>query len=114
MLKMTGGAHKQYTDVFFALFVAGGVVGLVQLSSPISFGAGFEMVAIAKNLVDHGDFANPFWVLSTGPTAANPPFYPFFLAVLMKLLRLPELVLAAAVTGNIVANALTASLIPRV
>ncbi len=114
MRECPSAIDKRYADVCFGLFVAGGIVGLLQLSAPISLGAGFEMVAIAKNLVEHGNFANPFWALNTGPTAANPPLYPVFLAVLIKLLRVPLLVSAAVVTGNIAANALTASLIPRI
>lgn len=103
-----------HATVSFALFVIGALIGLFQMSSPIPFGAGYEMVALAKNLADHGSFANPFYVLHTGFTAANPPLYPFFLAILMKIFRLPTLVLAMAATGNIVANALSASLLPRV
>lgn len=72
------------------------------------------MVAIAKNLASHGSFANPFEVFQTGPTAANPPLYPLLLAILMKTFRLPALVVAMAAAGNIIMNALTASLLPRV
>jgi hypothetical protein len=72
------------------------------------------MVTIAKNLVDHGAFANPFFAANTGPTAANPPLYPLVLAFLMKFLKLPLLVHGAALLGSIGANAITAALLPYV
>lgn len=72
------------------------------------------MVTIAKNLVDHGAFANPFFAANTGPTAANPPLYPLVLAFLMKFLQLPLLVHGAALLGSIGANAITAALLPYV
>jgi len=100
--------------ISFALFVAAALIGLIHLSGPIPFGAGFEMVAIAKNLASQGTFANPFEVLNTGPTAANPPLYPVLLAIFMRVFRIPALVLLAASVGNIVMNAITASLLPRV
>lgn len=105
---------KRDANICFALFVLSALAGLLQCASPIPFGAGFEMVAIATNLAQHGAFANPFQVANTGPTAANPPLYPFFLAILMKTLRLPALVLAIASVGNVAMNAITASLLPRI
>lgn len=105
---------KRYADICFGLFVAGAIAGALQLIRPVPFGDGFEMVAIAKNLAAHGTFSNPFWVLKTGPTAANPPLYPLLLAVLIKVFRLPALILAMACVGNIIMNALTASLLPRI
>ena len=105
---------KKNEPIFFALFALGGLVGVLQLSSPVGFGSGFEMVALGKNLAEKGSFANPFWALATGPTAANPPLYPVFLALLTVVLRIPSLIVLAATIGNIVANALTAAWLPRV
>ena len=105
---------KRDANICFALFIVGGLAGLLQLSSPLNFGSGYEMVALGRNLAGHGTFANPFAPLATGPTAANPPMYPFFLAILFKLLRAPSLVLFAAAISNVVANALTAAWLPRV
>lgn len=110
--KALPAVDKRYATTCFALFIAGALVGVFQLSQPVYFQA--EMVNLATNLAKHGSFANPFSVLKTGYTAANPPGYPFFLAVLMKFLRIQFLVFAAATTGNIIVNALTASLLPRV
>jgi hypothetical protein len=106
--------NESAARICFALFVAGALLGLIQLSGPVSFGAGFEMVSIAKNLSGSGNFSNPFEVLNTGPTAANPPLYPVFLAIFMKVFRIPALVLLVASVGNIVMNAVTASLLPRI
>jgi hypothetical protein len=61
----------------------------------------------------HREFANPFDTVVTGLTAISPPLYPLVLALLMKLLVAPSLIVRAAVLGNIVANALTAALLPR-
>jgi hypothetical protein len=105
---------KKNEHIYFALFALGGLIGVLQLASPVGFGSGFEMVALGKNLAEKGSFANPFSVLATGPTAANPPLYPAFLALLTVVLRMPGLILLAAMIGNIVANAFTAAWLPRV
>jgi hypothetical protein len=101
-------------DLSFCLFVAAGIVGLIQLSSAVEFGAGYEMFAEAKSLAAQGSFANPFETVTSGYTAVNPPLYPLVLAVLIKLLAVPSWVLDAAVIGSIVANASTAALLPRI
>ncbi len=44
---------------------------------------GFESLAVACSLAEHGTFADPFYPLKTGPTALLPPAYPAFLAVLI-------------------------------
>jgi len=71
------------------------------------------MFSEAKNMAAHREFANPFDTVVTGLTAISPPLYPLVLALLMKLLVAPSLIVRAAVLGNIVANALTAALLPR-
>jgi len=97
------------------LLALSGLVGLVEMATHVvPFGRGFEMVALAQNLAEHGTYANPFGVLATGPTAANPPLYPFILAIAFKLLHSSALVALAATLGNIVANAITAILLPRI
>lgn len=111
---LSGGRASDRARLSFYLFIAGGIVGLVQLSSTVRFSSGTEMFAEARNLAEHGAFANPFDIMKTGPTAVNPPLYPLVLALLMKLLTVPYLVAAGAVIGNILANALTAGLLPRI
>lgn len=113
MRKSPPAVERQCADACFALFVAGALVGLYQVYFlPVHFDG--EMVAIAGNLANHGSFANPFYLLDTGFTAANPPLFPMFLAALMKLLKNRFLVFGAATCLNIVMNALTASLLPRI
>lgn len=108
------GTRQTPADVSYALCVAGAVAGLVHLIGILGFGRGFEMVAVARNLAEHGVFADPFDAGPTGPTAANPPIYPMLLAFWFRILRSPALVTYAAVMGNIAANALSAVLLPRV
>lgn len=80
---------KRDEDLCFALFVIAAFVGLYQFQfGPAGFSLGNEMVSIAKNLVEHGSYANPNALLNTGPTAANPPLYPLYLALLMKIFNL--------------------------
>jgi hypothetical protein len=105
--------ERRGAETCFALFVVGALVGLFQMYSvPIHFDG--EMVAIANNLANHGAFANPFYLLDTGYTAANPPLFPLFLAGLIKLFRNRLLVFGVAVCLNIIVDALVASLLPRV
>jgi hypothetical protein len=102
-------------DISFLLFALGGVVGLVKMgTATIPFGRGFEMVALAEHLARNGVYANPFPVLDTGLTAANPPMYPLLLALLFKLFKSQSFVLLAATIGVIFANSLTAAWLPRV
>jgi hypothetical protein len=106
---------SRIADISLYLFILGGVVGLFNMATTvIPFGKGFEMFALATNLVEHGAYANPFLVLDTGPSAVNPPLYPIFLALLMKVLRIPAFVVLAATVGNMIANALAAAWLPRV
>lgn len=105
---------RSASEVSTLLLALGGLVGLFEMGSHIvPFGRGFEMVVLAQNLAEHGVYANPFGVLATGPTAANPPLYPFILSIAFLLLHSPALVALAATLGNIIANATTAMLLPR-
>jgi hypothetical protein len=104
---------RRDAEICFALFVVGALAGLFQMYFvPTHFDG--EMVAIAKNLASHGAFANPFYLLDTGYTAANPPLFPLFLAGLIKVFRNRLLVFGVAVCLNIIVDALVASLLPRV
>jgi len=109
-----GKVSVSLAQVSLALFVAGVIVGFCHLTTTGGFGPGFEMVAIARNIASHGAFANPYRIGATGPTAVNPPLYPLWLAFLFRMLRDTGPVSQAALIGNIAANALTASLLPRV
>lgn len=104
-------ARTRTYDVAAALFVVAWLIGLFNSRHPgeFGFGHGFEMATIARNLLQHGSFADPFAPALTGPTAVVPPLYPILLAGLIKIFGWP---LPAALILNIAANALTAGLLP--
>lgn len=105
--------REHQVDVSLALVLAAGLVGAsFQAMLPAMQGA--EMWNLARNIAGHGAFANPFATLATGPTANNPPLYPFILAGLIKVFRVPLLIYDASVVGCILANAVTAALLPRI
>jgi hypothetical protein len=101
-------------NVSFVLFAIGSLVCLAKVPALFMFTNGPEMVALASNLVHNGFYGNPSPVLNTGPSAQNPPLYPFILAFLMISLRNPYAVRIAALMGCIITNALTAAWLPRV
>jgi len=106
------GCREHRDDVSLALVLAAAVYGIVSHTlHPID--SGDEMMRLAQNLAAHGSFANPFSVLATGPTAVNPPLYPFILAVFIRILHSPALVSAAAIAACTVANAFAATLLLR-
>src|SRR5450759_5790262 len=100
--------------VSWALFFVAFCIGILQFIYPagFGFGQGYEMTAIARNLAEHGTFANPFEPVVTGPTAFVPPLYPIFLAAAFRLIPAPSSVFLP-ILGNILANALTAAWLPR-
>lgn len=100
-------------NVSFWLLLLGGAVGLLDMSQIVPFGTRFEMVTLARFVEAHGIYANPFDSLATGPTAAYPPIYPLFLAVVMRVFRTDSSVLLAVTSANIVVNALVAAWLPR-
>lgn len=105
--------RSHQSDVSLVLMVAVGLIGLSsQNQLPVMPGA--EMWKLAKNIVNQGSFANPFGTLATGPTAVNPPLYPFILAGMIKVFRVPAFIYVASVLCTIIANAFTAALLPRV
>lgn len=106
--------QRRNADPSFFLFALGGVAGLLNLTTKLPFGPGFETVAIATNLAHQGTFANPLLVLPSGPSAVSPPLYPLLLALFMKVLQAPSFVLLAVALGCVFANAVTAALLPRV
>jgi hypothetical protein len=108
-----GMAHN--ANVTLLLLAGGGLAGLISMAThSVPFGKGFEMVALAQNLAFHGAYANPFPVLATGATAANPPLYPFLLSLIFRIFRSENLVLLVATFASILANAVTALLLPRI
>jgi hypothetical protein len=105
---------KRQAEIGFLLFAVGAGIGLLRARNVSVLYNGPEMVLLAKNLVQLGSYANPSPTFKTGLSAANPPLYPFFLALLMKVLRSPVAVTITATVANIVADALTAAWLPRI
>jgi hypothetical protein len=88
------------------------MAGLIQMRLlGFQFG-GTEMVTEARTLAEHGVFANPYAIAKTGLTAANPPLYPLFLALLIRLS--PQYFVVLGVIGNIAANAVAAACLPQI
>jgi hypothetical protein len=109
------GQSARNANAPLLLFAVGGVVGLFNMATAtIPFGKGFEMVALAENLARRGAYVNPFWVLDTGPSAANPPMYPLLLALIIKVFGDPRIVALVATLGNILVNAFIAAVMPGV
>ena len=66
-----------------AIFLASVAACAAQFTKG-KFGAGFESVALARSLAEHGEYANPF-LIPTGPSAHLAPLFPAFLALLIWL-----------------------------
>ncbi len=105
--------NKRESSAPLILFAAALLAGYFQMLAPVPFGRGFEMCAIARSLAAHTGFANPFQTLPTGPTAANPPLYPLFLAAVMMLFRSSAAIVRVVSFVTMVANAVTAALLPQ-
>ncbi len=105
---------RRFVQLGLGLFA--GAVGCYQFLHQMGegFGRGFEMAAVARNLVAYGTYGNPFAPAVTGPTALVPPAYPLLLAGLIKLSGSLVWMALAANGLNILANALIAALLPRV
>ncbi len=112
MSKFLAFLRVHHADAAILLFLAAGCIGIAsQIMLPVMPGA--EMIKLAENLVAHGAYANPFGTLATGPTAVNPPLYPWLLSILFRIFRLPAYVYVASIMLATLANAFTASLLPR-
>lgn len=105
-----------FTELSLALFVLGLLPGLYQAlhADGIGLGPGYEMAVIARNVVDYGTYGDSFRSLKTGPTATNPPLYPLFLALCIKIFKSQLLSGTIILFVNAVANALAAALLPSV
>jgi hypothetical protein len=107
--------ERELKAVTLLLFAAALMAGVYQFthSRSFGFGPGREMVALARNLARHGSFANPFQAAATGPSANQPPLYPFFLAGLMRLFGDTLVFAWVATLAAILIQALHAALLPR-
>lgn len=80
----------------------------------VRMGEGYETLSVARNLAEHGQFANPFSPRLTGPTAHVAPIYPAFLALLIKAFG-NSVVFVLVVNGITMAiHGLHAALLPSV
>jgi hypothetical protein len=117
MIRMTDRllqfVRRRPHDVAFVLFIAACLGGVISLNYTIG-DLGDEMIRLAGTLVKEGSFAHPFKILTTGPTAMNPPLYPLILAGIFTIFRIPILQMGAMIFGSIVANGVTAAMLPRV
>jgi len=78
------------------------------------YGAGYEILNVAKTLAETGTFGNPYGVLPTGPTAHCAPLFPMFLAALIKLLGYSGKFVIAANLCALVMYGMQAALMPYV
>jgi len=93
-----------------ALFLASLGAGIAQFPRG-AFGSGFESVALARNLAEHGEFANPFR-FPTGPSAHLAPLFPAFLALLIRLCGYSPAFVAVGSACVILAQAMHTALLP--
>lgn len=104
--------RQHQSEISLGLMIAAGLIGAWSQSyAPARLGD--EMWRLADHLARQGTYADPFGTIATGPTAANPPLCPLFLAALIKLLRSPWLVYNATILASILANAVVAAQLPR-
>jgi hypothetical protein len=72
---------------------------------------GYEMMNLGESLARDGSFSNPLAAYDTGPTATEPPLYPLFLALCIKIAQDTSLVLLSATAITTFAGAVTAVLL---
>ena len=101
---------------FIILLIAGLIPGIYQFYHPVGLGlgAGREMVVLARNLAQEGAYGDSFRSMKTGPTAMNPPLYPLFLALCIRLFKTPIRITYAILLANLIVNALIPALLPRI
>ncbi len=95
------------------LFIAAFITTAFQYST-VRLGDGYETLAIARNLAEHGQFGNPFSPRLTGPTAITAPLYPAFLGLLIWIFG-NSIPFALAIDGfTLIVHATHAALLPSV
>lgn len=97
-----------------ALLFAGAVISISFRVGTGHFGSGYETVAVARSLAEHGQFADPYRSLATGPTAHVAPFYPAFLALLLRLFGYTAAFGQAASYCSMLVHGLNAAMLPRI
>jgi len=102
------------SELIPVLLFGGAFVSIAFQTSIGHLGAGFEIVETARNLAEHGTFANPFSILPTGPSAHCAPLYPAFLALLIRIFGYSTAFARAAFLCCMAMHALHAALLPYV
>ena len=96
--------------VVAAIFLASLASSAAQFTKG-RFGAGFESVTLARNLAEHGRFADPF-LIPTGPSAHLAPLFPAFLALLVWLVGYSRTFVVLASVCVMLVQALHTALLP--
>ena len=82
--------HKKlFWIVLIAFLLRVAAIGITHTYRPRTseahFGFGWEMGRIARSIAAGEGFASPFTHIGTGPTAWEPPIYPYFMAGVFKV-----------------------------
>lgn len=95
-------------------FALGSATAALQIFAPVTpgFRGGWEMLTVARTLATRGEFADPFSILATGPTAMVPPVYPIVLAGLLHLFGDTPLFVWMTITLCCAVHGLYAALLP--
>lgn len=97
--------------ILFALSLLSGTIYF--LVAPLSgIGPGPESFNLARNLVEHGTFANPYHSLPTGTSAHMAPLYPLMLAAFLSLFGNTAAFNYFIFGWNIVTQALMVAMLP--
>ena len=85
-----------------------------QTLAPLAsgFGHGWEMLNIARSLAATGSFKDPFDALATGPTAMEPPVFPFLISLLIRMFGDGIGLMWSAVVVCILGHGLYVALLP--
>ena len=97
-----------------ALLFAAAFIATAFQYPTVRLGSGFETLAIARNLAENGQFANPFSPRVTGPSAHAAPIYPAFLALLIWIFGNSVAFALAANVITMAVHSLHAALLPSV
>lgn len=97
-----------------ALLFAGAELAIVFRLGTTHFGSGIETINVARSMAEHGQFANPYSSIATGPTAHVAPLYPAFLSLLLRIFGYSALFSQAAVCCSMAVHGLHAAILPRV
>ena len=87
---------------------------MARFYSTARYGAGYEILNVARTLAETGTFGDPYLALRTGPTAHVAPLYPMFLALFIKLFGYGAIFVILTSGLVLVMHGLHAMLMPRV